>query len=123
MTVKKLYYERFYDDNGEIINDFKLCEFIVLNYLRKRRLEGKPPATTNDINKSEELISKDHIYKILRKLEEKELVQRLIKNGEKVNSITSKGEQVLLGFALQFYSPNQYEVLTQMFADPTYTPK
>jgi DNA-binding PadR family transcriptional regulator len=122
MTVKKLYYDCFYNDNG-VVNNFKLCEFVVLNYLRKRKLVGEPPATTNDIDKGEELISKDNIYKILRKLEERELVQRLIKNGEKINHITSKGEQVLLGFTLQFYFPNQYEVLTQMFVDPSYTPK
>jgi len=122
MTVKKLYYDSFYNDNGGV-NNFKLCEFIVLNYLRKRKLVGKLPATTNEIDKDEDLVSKDQIYKILRKLEEKELVQRLIKNGEKINNITSKGEQMLLGFTLQFYFPNQYEILAKMFADPSYTAK
>lgn len=120
MTVKKLYYDCF--NNGEV-NNFKLYEFVVLNYLRKRKIAGETPATANDIDKSKDLISKDLIYKILKKLEEKGLVQRLIKNGEKINYITSKGEQVLLSFALQFYFPNQYEILAKMFVNPAYTPK
>lgn len=124
MTVKKQFYDSFYNDKGEVKdNNFKLCEFVVLDYLRKRKLVGEPPATTNDINKSKKLISKNYVYKILKKLERKEFVQRLIKNGEKVNSITSKGEQALLDFVLQFYFPNQYEILTKMFVDPSYTPK
>ena len=59
MIVKRQFCNSFYTKKGKVRdNNFKLFEFVVLDYLRKRKLVGEAPATTNDIDKSKKLISK-----------------------------------------------------------------